>query len=432
VTAIVWFTRDLRVTDHQPLLAAVEDHADVVPLFVRDPSILDRGRIALGRVERLDRTLASLDAGLRELGGRLVVRSGRPADVIPAVAAEIGADVVHVQRDLTPFARARLRAVASRVRVVAHAGLLLVEPEAVGDVRVFGAFHRRWLAVDPGPPRPAPNRIRVPDAISGEPVPPFGSATVRAEAVERLSTFAATAAARYGTDRDRLDLDGTSRLSADLHLGAISVREVASAIANPAFRRQLAWRDWASHLLWWRPETVRLAWQPALREVRWDDDPEAFRAWREGRTGYPAVDAAMRQLATEGWIHNRARMIAASFLAKDLLLDWRLGERHFLETLVDGDVAANSLGWQWTAGVGTDAAPYFRVLNPVLQGVRFDPDGTWVRRWCPELRSLERRFVHRPWQAPGGPPTGYSWPIVDHAERRLAAIARYRAGGRRG
>ncbi|MBP1705892.1 MAG: deoxyribodipyrimidine photo-lyase [Chloroflexi bacterium] len=426
--AVAWFRRDLRVVDNPALLAALASAGAVVPLFVRDPSILGGSRASDRRNAWLEAALASLDADLRTLGGRLVVREGDPREVVPELAREVGASMVHAQRDYTPFARSRDAAVADAVDLRLHQGLLLAEPEEIGDVKVFAAFHRRFAAGPLRAPLPAPDRVVAPDGVAGIPpdtAPAAGALEAStAAALARLHAFAARAD-RYATDRDRLDVDGSSRLSVHLHFGTVSPAMVAAEVEDDAFRRQLAWRDWAHHLVWWRPEAVGAAWREDLRDLRWDDDPALFSAWAEGRTGYPVVDAAMRQLAAEGFMPNRARMIAASFLAKDLFLDWREGERHFLRQLLDGDVAANAMGWQWVAGVGTDAAPYFRVFNPVLQGRRFDPAGTWVRRWVPEIAELPAAHVHAPWQAPGGPPRGYPPPIVDHAQARARAIARY-------
>ena len=441
-TAIVWFRRDLRLDDNRALAAALAAADQVAPLFVRDPAILDSGRVGRLRSERLEAALVALDRELRDRGGRLVVRAGRPAQVVLSIARETGARQVHVHRDHTPYARRRDVAVAAALEPAAsfhvHPGNLLVEPEAVGQWRIFTPFHRAWTrSLDASPPLAAPRRLRVPEMVGSEPL--AGAAAQagvlpggEADAMGRLATFAARAG-RYAADRDRLDLDATSGLSADLHFATISPRRVLDAIPEPAFARQLAWRDWSAHVAWWEPESVQIGRPPVperrpdLGAVPWDDDPALLAAWTEGRTGYPAVDAAMRQLAEEGWISNRARMIAASFLVKDLLLDWQLGRAWFERTLVDADVASNGLNWRWVAGVGTDAAPYFRVMNPVIQGQRFDPHGAWVRRWVPELRRMPDALVHRPWDAPSGSVPGYPPPVVDHAARRLEALRRYRA-----
>jgi deoxyribodipyrimidine photo-lyase len=260
-----------------------------------------------------------------------------------------------------------------------------------------------------------------------------------AAARDRLAAFVGRAAA-YGDARSRVDLDATSRLSVDLRFGSISPRELRRAVdAEPdggaAFARQLAWRDWYAHLFHERPELVERSQQPAFDRIEWRNDPAEVEAWRAGRTGYPVVDAAMRELAATGWIHNRLRMIAASFLVKDLLVDWRIGERHFRQLLVDGDVPQNAGNWQWTAGTGPDAAPYFRILNPVTQARKVDPEGDHVRTWVPELAGLPGPAVHAPWElgplelAAAGVVLGdtYPEPIVDHGVAREHALAAYAA-----
>lgn len=425
---VVWFRRDLRVGDHPALAEAVTSGRAVVPLFVWDPVLL--ARAGSRRLARLEGAVAALDRDLRALGGRLVIRRGRPEAEVVAVAREAGTRAVHASRDYTPFAIARDERVAREVGLALFGGTLAVEPEATGDTRVFSAFHRRWSARTVGRPLPEPRRIDVPPGIDGE-AAPVTAPDGEPEALDRLGGFVREAAGDYETGRDRLDRAGTSRLGADLHFGTLSPRQVLDAVAEPSFRRQIAWRDWASHVLWFRPTARNVAWREGARGLAWLDDPAGFAAWRDGQTGYPVVDAAMRQLGAEGWIHNRARMIVASFLTKHLLIDWRLGEAHFLRELIDADVANNSFGWQWTAGVGTDAAPFFRIFNPVRQGERFDPTGTWVRRWVPEIESLPDRFVHRPWEAPDGPPRGYPAPIVEHAQARARALAWFRERPRR-
>jgi deoxyribodipyrimidine photo-lyase len=426
---VVWFRRDLRLGDHPALTAAVATGRPVLPLFVWDPVLADPLRTGPRRIERLESALVALDRDLRSAGGRLIVRRGRPEDVIVQIVNEVGAEAVHASRDYTPFAVARDRRIGSVANLRLFNGTLAVEPEATGEVRVFTPFHRRWLAHSPVGPAPAPRRVSVPDGVASAPIPntrPDGEV----EAQERLARFALVGAPDYAVARDRLDRDGTSRSGADLHLGTLSPRQVLAAVSDPAFRRQLAWRDWANHVLWFRPTARRLGWREDLRDLVWLDDPDGLESWRLGRTGYPVVDAAMRQLRAEGWIHNRARMIVASFLTKDLLIDWRRGEAHFQHELVDDDIANNTFGWQWIAGVGTDAAPFFRVFNPVRQGERFDPSGTWVRRWVPEVARLPDRYVHRPWESPGGPPADYPAPIVDHAFARARALAWFRERSR--
>ena len=426
MTSIAWLRRDLRLDDNPALAAALADDDEVVPLFVRDPGLANGIARGSRRMARLDATLVDLDTRLRAVGGRLIVRPGRPEEVLPAVMREAGARQVHAARDVTPYALRRDEAVGRVVPLILHPGLLIVEPDVIGERRVFAAFHRRWLGAEIRHPIDAPRRIRVPEAFASAPLAQAGVAG-EADPLDRARAFAASGAAAYAADRNRLDLDGTSHLSADLHFGTISPSRLVETVADDAFRRQLAWRDWASHLLFWRPEASGLAWQTGLRAIPWRVDAADFAAWKEGRTGFPTVDAAMRQLAETGWISNRARLIVASFLSRELFLDWRLGARHFMQTLVDGDVANNAANWQWVSGVGTDAAPYFRILNPSRQGERFDPHGAWVRHWVPELRDVPDAFVHRPWDAPSGSPARYPGRIVDRAMVLPRVRAAFRA-----
>lgn len=428
MTSVVWLRRDLRLDDNPALSAALAEDGEVVPLFVRDPALAGDGTAdgPSRRLARLDAALVDLHTRLRAAGGRLIVRTGRPEKVVPEVAREAGARRVHAARDVTPYAIRRDDAVGGAVPLVLHPGLHIVEPEAIREYRVFAAFHRRWLASAIRPPVDEPLRVRVPEAIASDGLPRMA---VRSgpDPQERARRFAETAAARYATDRDRLDLDATSHLSADLHFGTISPIRLAQTVEDEAFRRQLAWRDWANHRLHWRPETARLVAGSDLDSVAWRRDAADFAAWQHGTTGFPTVDAGMRQLAETGWIANRARLIVASFLTRELFLDWRVGAHHFMRTLVDADVANNVANWRWVAGVGSDASPYFRILDPTRQGLRFDPHGDWVRRWVPELRGVPDAFIHRPWDAPGGPPAGYPARMVDRAMARQRVLSAFRA-----
>jgi deoxyribodipyrimidine photo-lyase len=459
--AVVWLRRDLRLHDHPALTAALAAADAVVPVFVLDERLLAGPRSSANRSWFLLGSLRALADDLGARGSRLVVRSGRPETVIPDLAVEVGAGDVFATRDVSPFARARDRAVADALaatgrRLHLRPGLLVAEPEEVAGadgrpVMVFTPFFRRWAAVPRRALLPAPPAIpgaAVP--VPGEPLPPPPPPTAapallpgpgEGAARERLARWIASAALpSYAEGRNRLDVEGTSRLSADLKLGTLSPLEVLLAAEGPGegrrvFVSELAWREFYAHVLWHVPHVVRGAFRPAYDAIRWADDPAALAAWQEGRTGYPVVDAAMRQLAGSGWMHNRARMIAASFLAKDLLVDWRRGEDHFMRHLVDGDVAANNGGWQWTAGTGTDAAPYFRIFNPVSQGRRFDPTGGYVRRWVPELARVPDAYLHEPWTMPPGVQDAagcvigrdYPAPIVDHGAARERALAAYAA-----
>jgi deoxyribodipyrimidine photo-lyase len=436
---VMWFRRDLRLVDH-PALAAAVSRGAVVPLFVVDPRLMtgrDAPREAWWRA-----SLGALAAELRAAGAPLLMRRGDPRDVVPRVAREAGALAVYWSLDYTPFARRRDDAVTAAlgsidVEARGFPGTLLVEPDVLrtasgGGYSVFTAFHRAWSAQPSGPPLAAPARMTAGPALAGEAAPPPVDAVGHPAARRTLEAFVRGALAAYERDRDRVDLDSTSRLSADLRVGALSPREVRHAVeraairdgrlrrAAAAFVRQLAWRDFFTHVLWHAPESRRQELRADRRGLAWRDDPKGLRAWQEGRTGYPLVDAAMRELAATGFIHNRARLVTASFLVKHLLVDWREGERWFMRRLRDGDPAVNGGNWQWVASTGADALPAFRIFNPVLQGRRFDPAGAYVRRFLPELASVPDAHVHEPWVVGGVP--GYPPPIVEHGEARRRAL----------
>jgi len=437
------FTRDLRVTDN-PALCAAAQAAATVPMFVLDEDLLRRCRLHANRLGFLLESLRDLDARLRALGGALVIRRGQwTAEVIEAARAT-GAATIHVADDFSAYAAARLArlervAAAARLRVIRHPGITVVEPAAIcppggSAYQVFTPYYNRWRLVPRRPLAATPARVTLPDGVDPGPIPQLGELTgARRSAgvpaggesagVARLRGWADADLADYDRGRDDLAADRVSRLSPYLHLGCISARLVESQLSglpgSEAFVRQLAWRDFFHQALAARPDT---AWRDYRdRGDRWNDDPAGLEAWQAGRTGYPVVDAGMRQLAAEGFLHNRARMIVASFLTKDLYIDWRLGAAHFMELLVDGDVACNQLNWQWVAGTGTDTNPH-RIFNPTLQGRRFDPDGGYVRRYVPELAALPARIIHQmdPAVRRG---CGYPEPLVDHR----AAIAEYRA-----
>ena len=456
--AIAWFRRDLRVHDHPALTAAVEGSDVVVPVFVFDPTLLTRNAEAANRRWFLREGLAALSAELGRRGASLRILEGRPSEVLPAFAREAGGETVHVSRDASPYGRRRDTVVGAALAaagvVFAEApGLYVHEPDAIAKsdgtpFRVFTPYHRAWAAAPRRVVVPAPARLHGPDGARADTIPDLGPPTAdpglmpapgESAARERLDRWLAVGLARYHQTRNRLDLEGTSRLSQDLRMGLLSAVEVAARADLPgegpqAFVRELAWRDFYAHVLWFHPEAAREPLQPGLRTMPWRDDPPAFDAWADGRTGYPIVDAAMRQLRATGFMPNRARMIVASFLAKDLLLDPRLGEAEFMRRLTDGDPASNGGNWQWSAGTGTDPQPFVRVFNPVLQGRRFDPDGDYVRRWVPELRAIAGAAVHEPWaRSDGDQPTGYPPPIVDHAAARERALAAFASvGPRRG
>lgn len=465
VTEILWFRRDLRVADHPALSAAVGRADSVVGVFCVDDRLLCGANASGPRTQFMLECLADLDRSLRERGSSLVVRRGPPERELVELARALGAGAIHFTRDATPYARARGRRVASAcatagIRLVGHPGLWTVDdPAGVVTLQgtpyeVFTPFHRRWLeqprrAVLPAPadlgglPQIDPGRIPSLTELGlrqecGDPLPGGEQA-----AWARFDEFRSGAIEQYGRGgHDALADEGTSRLSAYLRFGAISPRAVERELDGgegaQAFRRQLCWRDFYLDLLRRRPENARLEQQPARRGIAWRDAPEDLARWQDGQTGYPLVDAGMRQLRAEGFMHNRARMLAGSFLTKHLGIDWREGERWFMGLLLDGDPAVNNGNWQWIASVGSDPQPVGRrLLSPTRQQQRFDPDGTYVRRWVPELRRVPDVFAAEPWRMPAelaaacGCVLGidYPPPIVDHASARREALARYAAAG---
>jgi deoxyribodipyrimidine photo-lyase len=441
VTAVLWLRRDLRLGDHPALHAAAAD-GPVLALFVLDPALL--GPAGAPRVAFLYRTLRSLDEALRADGGRLVIRPGDPVQVLPEVVAEAGAASVHVSADFAPYGRRRDAAVEQAldgVPFVRTGSPYAVSPGRVtkadgSPFRVYSAFYRGWR--EHGWPAPAgapaggvrwvtdvpgaevPDDPRLPGGLE---LPPAGEHA----ALTAWRAYRGRRLASYPDDRNRPDLDRTSRMSVYLKWGAIHPRTMLADLGprDEVFRKELAWREFYAAVLHHFPDSARRYFQPRLAGMQYAPARSAaFTAWTEGRTGYPIVDAGMRQLLAQGWMHNRVRMIVASFLVKDLHIEWTHGARHFMRHLVDADLASNQHGWQWTAGTGTDPAPYFRVFNPVTQGQKFDPRGDYVRRWVPELRGVEGRAVHEPWRL-ADPPAGYPAPIVDHATERKVALERF-------
>lgn len=453
---VLWFRRDLRLADQPALYRATRDAAAAgdatVALFVLDEALLrPAGR---PRQAFLFRCLRELDAAL---DGRLVVRRGDPVAVVPALAREVGASAVHVTADTGPYGAARDEQVAAALACLEPtvAFVRIGSPYAVSpgrlrpanhdEFRVFTPFYRAWHEHGWPPPAPAPHpsQLRWATGVATEPIPADPDlGDLRLPAAGERAALAAwerfqETLPRYARERDRPDRSTTSGLSVYLKFGCLHPRTLLHALppgeeSSQAFRRQLAWREFYAYVLHLHPASARTDLSPRLAGMVYDSGAEAdarFRAWTEGRTGYPFVDAGMRQLAAEGWMHNRARLVAASFLVKDLHLPWTRGARHFLSLLVDGDLASNNHGWQWVAGSGNDATPYVRVFNPVAQAERFDPEGNYVRRYLPELRSVAGAAVHRPWELPEGPPGGYPLPIVDHARERQEAIDRFHALG---
>jgi deoxyribodipyrimidine photo-lyase len=455
-----WFRSDLRLRDNTALASAARRAEALTLLFVLDERVLAGDGVGPPRLRFLAGSLARLADELAARGQRLVVRRGDPARVVPALLRELRADTVAWNADHGPYARRRdaaVRAAAERdgVAVEVHEDRVVFGPDELrtgaGDAfRVYTPFRNAWWRRWDEEPRLPGGPLRLPPPIPGargEALPDDLAAgddeielptPGEAAAGRRLDAFLAGPVARYAADRDRPDLDGTSRLSPYLHLGSISPRQCfARALEaereEPRSRKgvrkwldELIWREFYVAILAHHPRVVTRSFRPEFDALRWEDDEAGFRAWCEGRTGFPFVDAGMRQLAATGWMHNRPRMIVASFLTKDLLVDWRRGERFFQQHLVDGDLASNNGGWQWAASTGTDAQPWFRIFNPVAQGERFDPQGDYVRRFVPELRDVPDRWLQRPWEAPT-PPRDYPAPILDHAERRARALRRFEA-----
>lgn len=461
---LVWFRgKDLRVSDHEPLARAAAD-GEVVCLFVVDPFFFapERAREIPHRMQFLLESLELLEVSLRSLGAPLLLVGGKSVSVVPRVARQYRADRVLAHRWTEPFGRERDRRVAAALdvpfivcegeRLLAPGSVRTAEGRAFSVYSPFAAAARRALAVRA--PMAAPARLRgaptldVPGTVAlprlqslgvtrNDRLLPGGETAARG----RLDLFLAGSADRYHEQRDRLDLDGTSRLSADLKFGTLSVRTVwaaahdALAKAAPKawerFSGELLWREFAHDVLWHTPELLKSPRRREFEEFPWEKDDVGFHAWAEGKTGYPVVDAAARELLATGFVHNRARMVAASFLTKHLRIDYRRGEAHYLRYLTDGDWAQNNAGWQWSAGCGFDAQPYFRVFNPMEQGRKFDPSGGYVRKWVPELAGLPTCWLHEPWRAPplelaaAGVTLGASYPapIVDHGEARTRYLA---------
>jgi deoxyribodipyrimidine photo-lyase len=439
-TAVVLFTRDLRLRDHPALAAAVGAAERIVPLFVFDRALLERFG-APNRVSFLLETLSDLGASLREHGGALFLREGDVAVETMRIARETAAGAVFLSEDVSSYAQARerrLRAACESDGRALHvmSGVTVIPPGELAPAggryyKVFTPYWRRWQSEPRRSLAPLPRRIAIPGRLAQGRLPPLARVTAgipsaelprggEREGRQRLTRWLSHGLADYGRLHDSLAQDGTSRLGAYLHFGCVSPLEIAERAGGRAgaeqFLRQLCWRDFFAQLLDARPESSRADFRP--RGHRWRDDPAALAAWKSGLTGIPVIDAGMRQLAREGWMHNRARLLTGSFLTKNLLLDWRLGAAHFFDFLVDGDVASNVGNWQWVAGTGVDTRPG-RVFNPIAQAVRYDPCGDYVRRYVPELENIQGAAVHQPWKL-ARTPAGHPAPIVDPLTRRIS------------
>ena len=464
-TAIMWFRRDLRLADNAALSSAAESAQPVAALFVTPPQVAHSPGLASSAW--LAHSLSSLDSELRSRGSSLTVRSGGTVPEVLRFAEELQAGGVYCQRDWTPAGMAEERMVDEALRAVGIGlqvceGQLLVPPDQLSTAegtpyRVFTPFYRAWLRAWG---RSAP--MQTPDLSPSTASPPLPSVALEAPpgapdvlgwwqpgergAARRLSDFAEVRLEDYAEQRDFPAEDSTSRLSPHLAWGELSPRQVAEAALEAdephaaAFVRQLAWREFAYHVLHHNPSSSERPLDPKFEAFPWREDRGALESWKAGRTGFPLVDAGMRQLAASGWMHNRVRLLCASFLTKDLLVPWQQGEEHFRQQLVDYDPAINPFNWQWVAGSGADAAPYFRVFSPSRQAERFDPQAAYIREWVPELARLSERRAREPWRASreeladAGVSLGDTYPerIIDHAEARERALAAFSAIRRTG
>ena len=455
--AIWWVRRDFRLSDNPALRAAVDEGGPVLPLFVLDPVLLrSPGK---GRGPWMRASLAALDADLRSLGGPgLTVVQGKPSIEVPRIARHVGAERVHISADFAPYGRRRDATVEA---TLAGDGLELnrigspyavapgtLHTDAAQPFHVFSPFHRAWLAHGVRGPAPDvdPDEVswiaaadRLPVEMAQDDLTGLAGEEPARRAWRKWRERDEAGVGDYKRLHNLPGIDATSHMSIALRWGHLHPRTILADLAPlrsegaQAYARQLAWRDFYGDVLFHRPDSVTRAVRPAF-EAMASDEPgrdataaKRLEAWKQGKTGYPLVDAGMRQMITEGWMHNRIRMVVASFLIKDLHISWQHGAAFFMERLIDGDPAQNHLNWQWVAGSGTDAAPYFRVFNPIIQSERFDPDGTYIRRYVPELADVPLEHLHEPWKGPAGLPAGYPGPIVDHAMERKEALDRYAA-----
>lgn len=437
-TSIMWFRRDLRINDHPALLAAIESSDQVIPIFILDKQQIKEAGAKL--LAYMSQSLRQLD---ESLGNKLHIIEGDQVSVLKELIAKYGVEEVHISAEYERYGAARdARVEAAGINLVrtgspyAVAPGRVLKPSDATPYKVYTPFYKAWRthgwrapAVTPKKftcVEPAPKYRAFPDFPM-----PAGVSVIEAgesAALKRFKHFTKTGLDLYDTQRNLAGMDGTSKMGTYLKFGEIHPRTLlfglSDDVSQDTFRKEIAWREFYADVLFNNPMTDIEYYAPRFAQMRYDKPGKQFKVWSEGKTGYPFVDAAMRQLVVEGWMHNRTRMVVASFLVKDLHLEWQIGERFFADHLVDYDVASNAHGWQWTAGTGTDASPYYRVFNPVEQGRRFDVNGDYIRKYVPELAHLSASEIHEPWLFLDGYSKGYPERIVDHAAERLESLAR--------
>ena len=434
----MWFRRDLRLIDNPALLAAIEASDEIVAVFILDPKLIDiTGTKGLAY---LANSLQSLD---ESLSNKLHVYTGDPLEVLKDLKKKYDATSVHIQAEYDRYAVERdARIEAAGIELTRTGSPYAVapgrvkKPTDVTNYRVYTPFYRAWLVHGWRAAVAAPKSIKAvtPDSSDRNfpkwPAPEGSEILIAGEkaAHERFKKFKAKAIDSYDETRNFAGIDGTSKMSAHLTWGEIHPRTLLTGLgeskAHDTFRKEIAWREFYADVLYNYPHTDKDYYAPQFANMRYDEPGDKFKAWCEGKTGYPFVDAGMRQLVKEGWMHNRVRMVVASFLAKDLHIEWQHGALFFEEHLVDFDVASNAHGWQWTAGCGTDASPYYRVFNPIEQGKRFDENGDYIRKYIPELAHLSADQIHEPWDATDGYKNGYPKKLVEHSLERIESLAR--------
>ncbi|CAB5121679.1 MAG: deoxyribodipyrimidine photo-lyase [Actinobacteria bacterium] len=436
--SIMWFRRDLRISDNPALLEAIAAGEEIVPVFILDRALIENA--GSKRLAYLGKSLRSLDDSL---GNTLHVMVGEQSEVLKELMKRYNAASVHISTEYEPYGAARdLRVETAGIPLIrtgspyAVAPGRVVKPSDSTPYKVYTPFYRAWAVHGWRKPADAPKKIKsvMPHESDRNfpdwPLPDGTSITVAGEnaALERWKFFQENGLDNYDESRNLAGIDGTSKLSAHLKWGEIHPRTLLANLgeskAHDTYRKEIAWREFYADVLFNNPKTDKEYYAPRFAEMRYNKPDAKFQAWKDGKTGFPFVDAAMRQLLREGWMHNRTRMVVASFLVKDLHLEWQFGADFFEEHLVDFDVASNAHGWQWTAGTGTDASPYYRVFNPIEQGKRFDAEGDYIRKYVPELSHLSADEIHEPWLSSNGYINGYPQRIVDHATERLEALAR--------